>query len=121
MPNMSSIIKPRNKKVICNNESKSSKSSCNCGAKSSCPINGNCLQQNVIYCSKAISRNQFTNKSHSHYIGSTESFLKIDYINTKIILGNKYFRKIVKPPFSNKDRFTEAITLIENNEIISDE
>ena len=41
-----------------------------------CPLNGNCLQQNMIYCSKVIPRNQFTNKNHPHYIGLTESSFK---------------------------------------------
>ena len=76
MPNISSIIKFHNKKVLSNDKSKSSKSSCNCRYKSSCPLNGNCLQQNVIYCSKVILRNQYTNKIHPHYIRLTESSFK---------------------------------------------
>ena len=76
MPNISSIIKSHNKKVLSNDESKSSKSSCNCRDKSSSPLNGNCLQQNVIYCSKVILRNQYTNKNHPHNIGLTESSFK---------------------------------------------
>ena len=62
---ISSIIKSHNKKILRNDESKSSKSSCNCKDTSSCPPNGNCLQQNVIYCRKVILRNQYTNKNHS--------------------------------------------------------
>ena len=42
-------------------------------------------------------------------------------INTKNIVDNKQFLKVVKPLFSNKDRYKETVTLIENNEIISDE
>ena len=76
MPKISSIIKSQNKKVLSNDESKSSKSSCNCRDKSSCPLNGNCLQQNVIYCSKVILRNKYTKKNHPHYIGLTESSFK---------------------------------------------
>ena len=37
-PNISSIIKSHNKKVLSKDESKSSKSSCNCRDKSSCPL-----------------------------------------------------------------------------------
>ena len=76
MPNTSSIINSHNKKVLSNDESKSPKSSCNCRDKPSCPLSGNCLQQNVVYCSKAILRNQYTNKNHPHYIGLTESSFK---------------------------------------------
>ena len=64
MPNSSSIIKSHNKNVLSNDESKSSKSPCNCTDKSSCPLNGNCLQQNVIYCGKFFPRNQYINISH---------------------------------------------------------
>ena len=73
MPNISSIIKSHNRKVLSKEGSKSSKSSCNCRDKSSCPFNGNCLQENVIHCSKVIPRNQYTNKNHPHYIGLTKS------------------------------------------------
>ena len=74
MPDISSIIKSHNKKVFSNDESKSSKSSCNCRDRISCPLNGNCLQQNVIYCSTVIPRNHYNNKNHPHYIGLTEFF-----------------------------------------------
>ena len=76
MPNISSIIKSHNKKLLSNDELKSSKSSCKCRGKSSCPLNGNCLQRNVIYCGKVIPRNQFTNRNHPHYIGLIEGSFK---------------------------------------------
>ena len=76
MPNISSIPKSHNKKVLSKNALKSSKSSCNCRGKSSCPLNGNWLQQNVIYCSKVIPRNYCTKKNHPHYIGLTERLFK---------------------------------------------
>ena len=76
MPNISSILKSHNKKVLSNGVSKSSKSSCNCRDKCSCPLNDNCLQQNVIYCSKVIPGNQYTNNNHPNYIGLTESSFK---------------------------------------------
>ena len=43
----------------------------------------------MIYCSKVILRNEFTNKNHSHYVGLTESSLKIDYINIKTLLNTR--------------------------------
>ena len=76
MPCISSIIKSHNKKVLSNEESKSSKSFCNCRDKSFCPLNGNYLKQNVIHCSKVILRNQYTNENQPHYIGLTESSFK---------------------------------------------
>ena len=62
--------------ILNNDGSKSWKSSCNCIDKSSYPLNGNCLEQNVIFYSKTIPRNQFTNKNDTHYIGLTESSFK---------------------------------------------
>ena len=53
---ISSKTKSHNKKVLSNNESKSSKSSCNCRDKSPCPLNGNCLQQNQALSGKACYR-----------------------------------------------------------------
>ena len=87
MPNISSIIKSHNKKVLSNDESNSWKSSCNCRHKSSCPLNGNCLQQNVICCSKIIPKNEYTNKSHPCYIGSTENSFKDRLYKHKTLLN----------------------------------
>ena len=45
----------------------------------------------------------------------------LNNINTKSIAHNKRFWKTVKLHFSDKNRYKETITLIENNEILSDE
>ena len=76
MSNIFSIIKSHNKNILSSNESKSSKTFCNCRGKASCPLNGNCLQQNVIYSSKVIPKNELTNKNLSHYIGLAEILFK---------------------------------------------
>ena len=76
MADISSIIKSHNKKFLSNDKLKSSKYSCNFRDKSSCPLNGNCLQQNVIYYNKIIPRDEFTNKNHPHYIGLIEGSSK---------------------------------------------
>ena len=73
MPNISSITKSHNKKILSKDESKLSKSTCKFRDKSFCPLSGNWLQQNVIYFSKVIPRNQFTNKNHPLYIRLTEN------------------------------------------------
>ena len=72
IPNISSIRKSHNKKIFSNDKSKSLKTSCNCRDKTSCLLHGNYLQQYVIYCSKVIPGNEFTNKNHPHYNELTE-------------------------------------------------
>ena len=77
MSNIFSIIKSHNKNILSSDESKSSKTLlCNCRDKASCPLNGNCLQQNMIYCSKVIPKNELINKNLSHYIGLAEISFK---------------------------------------------
>ena len=46
---------------------------CNCRVKESCPLNGNCLQSNVIYKCSVTSSNQNT---EANYIGLTENTFK---------------------------------------------
>ena len=84
----SSIIKSHNKIILSKGESKLSKSSCICRDKTSCHLNGNYLQQNMIYYSKVISRNECTNKNHPYYIRLTEgSFEDILYKHKKCLNG----------------------------------
>ena len=101
MPNISSIIKSHNKKVLSNGVSKSSKSSCNCRDKCSCPLNDNCLQQNVICCSKVIPGNQYTNNNHPNHIGLTESSFK-----DRLYKHKSYFK------YENKRNTTELSNFI---------
>ena len=63
MPNFASIINPHNKKIINNNCS-----------KTSCPLNGDCLQSSFVYICKADTANIIEN--HLHYIGLTEKTFK---------------------------------------------
>lgn len=66
-------IKYQQQMILSNDESKSSKTPCNGCDKTYC--HGNCVQQNMIYCSKVIPRNEFVNKNHFLYIWLTESSL----------------------------------------------
>ena len=79
MPNISSIIKSHNKKILSNDKSKSSKSSYDCKDKSSCPINGNSLEQNV--------KCDILQESHPtervYQQKHKRVFLNIDYANIK--------------------------------------
>ena len=50
MPNMKSIISSHNKHVLSNaNAPTPQPDTCNCRKKSDCPLEGKCLQTNVIY------------------------------------------------------------------------
>ena len=47
MPNMSRIIKCHNAKLL--NKNKHESQTCNCRRKEECPLNGNCMAENVVY------------------------------------------------------------------------
>ena len=74
MSNFGSIINSHNKKIINRNISKRSAPTCNCRLKSSCRLNGNCMQSSFVYICKADTPNIIEN--HSHYIGLTENTFK---------------------------------------------
>ena len=70
MPSINSIITSHNKKVLTNKD-ESRVNGCNCRNKDECPLNGNCLDKNVVYQAKVsvINRNQQV----SNYVGVTEN------------------------------------------------
>ena len=74
MPNFGSIINSHNKKIINSNIPKQPAPTCNCRSKSSCPLNGNCMQSSLVYICKADTPNIIEN--HPHYIGLTENTFK---------------------------------------------
>ena len=49
LPNFASIINSNNKKIINNNITKTSAPTCNCHSKTSCLLNGDCLQSSLVY------------------------------------------------------------------------
>ena len=71
MPNFASIINSHNKKIINNNIPKPSAPTCNCSSKTSCPLNGDCLQSSLVYICKADTPDIIEN--HPHYTGLTEN------------------------------------------------
>ena len=52
-PNFAGIINSHNKKIINSNIPKKYPPTCNCCSKTSCPLNGDCLQSSVAYICKA--------------------------------------------------------------------
>jgi hypothetical protein len=67
MPNVASIINVHNKKVL-NNKQPSRKVDCNCVKKDECPLKGNCLDSNIVYCGKVTKNNE---ENGPNYIGCT--------------------------------------------------
>ena len=53
MPNFASIINSHNKKILNENIAKPTPASFNCRVKTSCTLDGNCLQYSLVYICKA--------------------------------------------------------------------
>ena len=73
MPNVASIIKSHNKKILNNNKQGSNNIGCNCAKKDECPLHGNCLDSNIVYCGEVIKKNE---ENGRNYIGCTEKTWK---------------------------------------------
>ena len=79
MPNMKNIISKHNKKVLATvDEGKTQEKMCNCRIKSLCPMDGQCLQQALVY--KATLTSENVTKA---YIGLTENTFKERFRNHK--------------------------------------
>ena len=75
LPNIASIISSHNKKVLHNkpNIQEDINKTCNCHKKTVCPLNGNCLDKQLIYqCTVKESQND----DGVNYIGLTENTFK---------------------------------------------
>ena len=72
LPNIANIISSHNKSILTSKPPDKSKT-CNCRNKDSCPLKGNCLQEQVIYqCTITSSES----KEEAKYIGLTENSFK---------------------------------------------
>ena len=82
MPNVKSIISSHNKKVLSTNitEQDQTEKECNCRNKTECPLEGKCLQKNVIYQATVT-----TNTTEETYVGLATNF-KERYRNHKCSL-----------------------------------
>ena len=87
MPNVQSIISSHNKSVLKeDNSNTNSENKCNCRAKDSCPLQGECLTKAVVY--QATVKNEITNESQT-YVGLTENTFKTRYRNHTCSFRNK--------------------------------
>ena len=74
--NMDTIIKAHNAKILNKEEDNNSKQdkTCNCRDQATCPVENNCLKNNVVYKATV----QYEDKEQ-HYIGMTENTFKTRY------------------------------------------
>ena len=74
LPNISNIISSHNRKVLSNtNENQNQDPKCNCRVKDNCPLNGKCLDSQLIY---SCNVRTTTSDEGTHYIGLTENTFK---------------------------------------------
>ena len=75
MSNVKNLIKQHNSKILSNDQDKI-QWSCNCRIKESCPLNGKCLQQYMVYKAKVT-----TNTTYKEHYGTSEGEFKSRYNN----------------------------------------
>ena len=75
MPNVKNLIKQHNSKIL-NKDRNKTQQPCSCRIKESCPLNGNCLHQCMIYKAEVS-----TNTTYKEYYGASEGEFKSRYHN----------------------------------------
>ena len=86
MPNIRCIINQHNAKILGSTD-EPSLNTCNCRKKSDCPLDGACLERNVVY-NATITADNGDTKS---YIGMTEKEFKTRYRNHKTSFSNRKY------------------------------
>ena len=71
MPNIKNLIKQSNSKILSKEQDKI-KQSCNSRIKESCPLNGKCLHQFMVYKAEVT-----TNITYKEYYGNSEAKFKL--------------------------------------------
>ena len=75
MPNVKNLIKQHNSKIL-NKDQDKIQQSCNCKIKESCPLNGKCLDQCMVYKAEVS-----TNTTYKEYYGTSLGEFKSRYNN----------------------------------------
>ena len=90
--NLASIIAAHNSKVIREYENaKKKERECNCRVSSECPMNGKCLQNNIIYQAKVSTQNK-----NEYYVGLTSNSFKTRLATHKASLKKRNLEKSCK-------------------------
>ena len=86
-PNIKKIITAQNSKTIRESRNSEPKKTCNCPKTKICPVQGKCLEENVIYQTKVK-----TNNSEETYIGLTSNTFKSRLGNHRKAMKNEKYR-----------------------------
>ena len=104
MKNIENILKSHNKELLHQYQNSETKviHQCNCRSKNSCPLNGKCLTESLVYSAKIE-----TPSENFTYIGMTEGSFKTRYNN-----HNASFRL---PQYKTATKLSEAVWLFKDN------
>ena len=86
MNNMASIIKAHNTMIL-KRGNEAPIGTCNCRDKSTCPLDGKCRSDNIVYRAQV----KINNRDTKSYIGSTENSFKTRYGNHKCSFANNKY------------------------------
>ena len=87
--NVKSIINNHNMKIL-SNKTNENERKCNCRKKEDCPMNGLCLEGNIVY-QGTVTSNEVGYKP-SHYLGIAEESFKSRYNNHKKSFNNDFYK-----------------------------
>ena len=76
MPNLKQIINNHNKSILNKQDNKNKEQLCNCRDKSKCPLDGDCLQEGLVYQATVTQGNT---RQQDTYVGITENQFKTRY------------------------------------------
>ena len=104
MKNIENILKSHNKELLHQHQNSETKviGQCNCRSKNSCPLNGKCLTESLVYSAKIE-----TPSENFTYIGMTEGSFKTRYNN-----HNASFRL---PQYKSSTKLSEAVWSFKDN------
>ena len=85
MNNIKAVIEKHNRKILSETNENENIRTCNCRNRQDCPLNGKCLQSNIIYQAIVSSEDGKTET----YIGLTENQFKTRYNNHKSSFNNQ--------------------------------
>ena len=89
MPNMKQVIAKHNCKIKQSPNHQENERKCNCRNKDTCPLEGECLTQSIIY--QATVKRQDNNKEET-YVGLTEKEFKLRYTCHKHTFSHESLR-----------------------------
>ena len=88
MNNMSSIISSHNAKILNDDTQSNHQKKCNCRKPDECPLDGNCLAENIVYKAAVSTRNEPT----KYYYGMSEGDFKHRWSDHKTSFSSAKYR-----------------------------